>query len=109
MDFPRGRWVIDLERSLYTSDDVVAPLVTMHCQFVDRDDRVHARFDIPLDYPAALTFAAQLVADAEIANLHAKAQAGDEQAKAKLEEQAQQWDDNQLKRTYGFDEPEKNS
>jgi hypothetical protein len=110
-DNPRARWVIDLERSLLTTEELIVPLVTMRCRLVDRNEQVLADFGVPLDYPSALGFAAQLVEDAEIANLHAKAEAGDEQAKAELEEKAQQWDVGKLKRTYGFDEnegPEKN-
>ncbi len=103
---PRPRWVIELERSLLTTKDLIVPIVTMHCQLVDRNDEVHADFAVPLEYLSALGFAAQLVEDAEIANLHARADAGDEQAKAELEEKAQQWDDNKLKRTYGFDQDE---
>jgi hypothetical protein len=101
---PRARWIIELERALFTTKDVIVPIVTMRCRLVDRNDQIHAEFAVPLDYPSALGFAAQLVEDAEIANLHAKAQAGDEQAKAELEEKAQQWDVDKLKRTYGFDE-----
>lgn len=106
---PRARWVIELKRSLLTTKDVIVPLVTMQCRLVDRDDQVHAEFGVPLDYPSALGFAAQLIEDAEIANLHAKASAGDEQAKTELEEKAQQWDVDKLKRTYGFDEGEDES
>lgn len=106
---PRARWVIELERSLITTKDRIVPIVTMQCRLVGQDGNVVANCEVPLDYPSALGFAAQLVADAEIANLHAKAEAGDEKAKEELEEKAKQWDVNKLKRTYGFDEDEDES
>jgi hypothetical protein len=97
-----GGWVVDLERGLFTTKDAVVPIVTMKCRLVDRDGEVREAFDIPLDYPGALGLSRELLEAAEIANLHAKAEAGDEQARVELEEKAQHWDDDKLKRTYGF-------
>jgi len=79
----------------------------MHCQLVDRNDEVHAglrrsspstcqRWGLPPSWSKM----------PRLPNLHARADAGDEQAKASSEEKAQQWDDNKLKRTYGFDQDE---
>jgi hypothetical protein len=96
-------WDVEVERFVLTTKDMVAPIVTMKCRLVDREGVVSNAFDVRLDYPGALKLSHELLEAAEIANLHARIEAGDEQARVELEEKARHWDNDKTRRTYGLD------
>ncbi|HEY8756795.1 MAG TPA: hypothetical protein VIN65_10670 [Candidatus Dormibacteraeota bacterium] len=102
---PGGRWVIEPEPHLLTTPDLTVPIVIMKCRFEDRDGGVLASFDIPLDYPAALGFAIAMLEAGKLANLRARVVAGDEKARAELEEQTKRWDNDRLNHIYGGGPP----